>query len=632
MENSKRKKITINQQGLSNGVSGSCYILNVTFEKNGKKLKYLVDAGMFLGEETYNDVQRHEESTLFNGTFPMKDVSSIDSVFITHAHIDHIGRLPYLVKEGFKGTIYVSRGTAELMSPALYDCSNVLSKRKNYPESAKYSSDDVKKTMELVHPVDFEFQGDFKKGNSKKKKSPKKKGKKTGTISPNVVTIYNENHNEVKVHYFANGHLLGSASILLEFNSYNNDGELIDNVNLFYTGDYKEKNIFFNAPQIPPKYYNWPITIITESTYGDSVKAEEPLYQTSPGVSHVNAETGEIFKEDVIRCIADGGSLLVPIIALERTEVILKELKELQDTGILIFMDASDDRNKPIINVIKNCQYIIKYVDEGKRAEAFDKLPVQFDFETGKFKLNANIPILLFGRLANTYLNMFLKSKNLGVELKDRKFVPENFHFCTENPASLLKVPGQRIILSTPGMMNGGSSLTIARIMAENERNWIHFTSFVATGIAKSLIDAPKGSEIVINNLPTKVNATVVQTSEFSGHARQGELLDYINRFHNLKAIIVTHGTPMGKLVFASVLKRKRPDVEQVCVSSRKIYFTITSEGVSRVVNSKIDHYYPIKDSDKKRVTTINPKRKQKGRGKKNKKYGKRRLIDSKFK
>src|SRR3989338_2449940 len=84
--------------GAAREVTGSCYLLQT------KKAKIIVDCGMFQGSD-FNEGKNHD-------SFPF-DPKEIDAVLVTHAHLDHIGRIPKLVKEGFKGKIWLTKGTGD---------------------------------------------------------------------------------------------------------------------------------------------------------------------------------------------------------------------------------------------------------------------------------------------------------------------------------------------------------------------------------------------------------------------------------------------------------------------------------------------------------------------------------------
>ena len=126
-------------------VTGSC-LINVVKFPDGSTKKFLVDCGLFQ-EPKYTDL---------NKTLPFK-AEDINYVVVTHNHIDHIGRLPLLVKNGFHGRIITSRDTSILLRHALNDSYKILNqKAKLLNESVLYSEEDVQKTLALVEGYPFE--------------------------------------------------------------------------------------------------------------------------------------------------------------------------------------------------------------------------------------------------------------------------------------------------------------------------------------------------------------------------------------------------------------------------------------------------------------------------------------------
>lgn len=252
-------------------VTGSCNLAIVKYP-DGETTRFIVDCGLF---------QEKEYST-YNKDFPF-EAKNIEFALVTHNHVDHIGRLPLLIKKGFEGKIYTTKATQVLSRYALADSYKVLkdvAKRNHEPQL--YSETDVDKTKEHIVGYDFE------------------------------VTQYI--NTRTKVTFFKNGHLLGAALILVQL-SY--PGE--EDINLLFTGDYNNKNMFFDVPKLPEWVTKLPLTIIQESTYGD-----------------MNSnEITRVFEENVLGKIADDGSVLCMVFSLGRAQEILYVLKRMQDDGRL---------------------------------------------------------------------------------------------------------------------------------------------------------------------------------------------------------------------------------------------------------------------------------------------------------
>ena len=262
-------------------VTGS---LNPVFVKlpDNECIKFTVDCGLFQERE-------YEE---LNEVLPF-DPQEIEFCLVTHNHVDHIGRLPFLVKKGFTGKIYTTYPTSKLMTPALNDSVRVLrdvSKRRN--KSVLYTEEDVSKAMDLVVPCPY----------------------------GQPIRI----NDRIKVTFIKNGHLVGAALILVQI-SYPG----YDDINILFTGDYNNKNLFFDVDPVPEWILNLPITIVQESTYG---------YMDS-------SEMVKVFRNNILKCIKKEGTAVVPVFSLGRAQEILYEIKCMQDEGVLntdipIFFDG----------------------------------------------------------------------------------------------------------------------------------------------------------------------------------------------------------------------------------------------------------------------------------------------------
>lgn len=262
-------------------VTGSC-ILCIAKYQTGEKIKFAVDCGLFQ-EEKYETL---------NLSLPFNS-KELDFILATHNHIDHIGRLPFAVKEGFYKNIFTTKATKKLMKPALENSCKVLqdlAKRNN--TKPLYDEINVEETLKRVNGCDFNTPVE---------------------VVPNV-----------KVTLFKNGHLPGAALILAQISSYYSE-----DINILFTGDYNNKNVFFDVPELPQWVYDLPLTIVTESTYGEVNSSD--LNQT--------------FESNIIEAVKQNKNIVIPVFSLGRAQEILYLLKKMQDsqkitTNYPIYLDG----------------------------------------------------------------------------------------------------------------------------------------------------------------------------------------------------------------------------------------------------------------------------------------------------
>ena len=273
--------------GAARSVTGSMHLLHV----NGKQI--LLDCGMFQG--------RRAETYERNRTFPF-DPSTIDAVVLSHAHIDHAGNLPNLVKHGFSGQIFCTPATADLCRLMLADSGHIQEKdaefvskknarKKLPPVEPLYTSEDVLPTLELLNEIPYHNAFDVAEG--------------------------------VSVKFFDAGHILGSASVHLTIKEQNKE-----EIHFGFTGD-------VGRPNMPilrdPEFMGHVDALICESTYG--------------GRFHASSQERPNLFLDVIKRTADrGGKIIVPAFSVGRTQDIVYQMNNLKNAGQLpdipIFVDS----------------------------------------------------------------------------------------------------------------------------------------------------------------------------------------------------------------------------------------------------------------------------------------------------
>jgi len=270
--------------GAAKEVTGSKHLI----EFKGKKI--LLDCGMFQG--------KRKEAAEKNSKFSF-DPKEVDAVILSHAHIDHCGSLPMLVKQGFTGPIYSTFATRDLCNYMLMDSAYIQEREAEYLIKEKkevvdhlYDSEDAKKALELFRGVGYEH---------------------SFVVDEGIVACF-----------YDAGHILGSALIHLMF--YDKDTK--ERMSLAFTGDLGRKGLpILRDPQLIQKTD----VLITESTYGD--RLHEALQM-------ISSEFAEVVN-DVCK---QGGKLIIPAFSLERTQEIVYHLNLLTRDGkipnIPVYVDS----------------------------------------------------------------------------------------------------------------------------------------------------------------------------------------------------------------------------------------------------------------------------------------------------
>jgi len=248
-------------------VTGSKHLI----EFNGKKI--LLDCGMFQG--------RRKEADEKNRCFYF-DPKELDAVILSHAHIDHSGLLPYLVKEGFNGPIYSTHATRDLCNYMLIDSAYIQErefeylkkKKKNIGETLLYGTADAEACLRQFHAVSYE---------------------QSFIVEDGIVASF-----------YDAGHILGSAVVHIILY----DKKTKKHTKLCFTGDLGRRNLpILRDPQPIPQTD----VLITETTYGNRL--------------HAALQTIEEDLAVIVNEVAEkGGKLIIPAFALERTQELLYHL------------------------------------------------------------------------------------------------------------------------------------------------------------------------------------------------------------------------------------------------------------------------------------------------------------------
>lgn len=256
-------------------VTGSRYLLDTG------KTRVLIDAGLFQGLKKLR---------LLNWREPAFDPGSVDAVLLTHAHIDHGGYLPRLVRLGYSGPVYTTPASMDLAQLLLLDAAKIqeedasFANRKGYskhrPALPLYTSEDAVAACQLMKPVSF---GDWLEVSS-----------------------------DVRARFLNMGHILGSSMIHVRVG---HDGDATD---IVFSGDVGRYDVPLHSNPDPLPQCDY---LVIESTYGDR--------------EHDHAPVEEQIRDALIRVVERRGTILIPSFAVGRSQLVTLTLRTLINEGRL---------------------------------------------------------------------------------------------------------------------------------------------------------------------------------------------------------------------------------------------------------------------------------------------------------
>ncbi|MGC9046669.1 MAG: MBL fold metallo-hydrolase [Minisyncoccia bacterium] len=430
----------LNFYGAAQEITGSNFLLQ------SGDAKILIDCGLFQGS--------HYCEELNFKPFPYNP-KEIQAVLITHAHLDHIGRLPKLYKDGFRGKIYSTPPTKDLAEFVLLDAAGLLkNEAEKFNQEILYDSNDILEVMKIWE---------------------KRKYHEKIQIGP------------FTAEFFDAGHILGSSFVVIE----------VEGKKIVFSGDLGN----FPEPLIKKtETVDYADYVLIDSTYGDTI--------------HENLSIRKDMLEDAIEeTIKDGGVLMIPSFAMERTQELLFELNEL----------------------IKN--------------QRIPKIPIFIDS-----------PLAI--KLTSIYEKYSLNAEYFNQEEIKIQKTQDLFNFeglkmtlTTNESKAINDVPAPKIIVAGSGMSNGGRILHHERRYLSDPRSMILFIGYQAKGtLGRQILDGVKNVKIFDENI--EVKCKVKNISGYSAHADQNQLLQWLNPMRlSLQKIFAIHCEPERGEKFIQVIK-----------------------------------------------------------------------------
>ncbi|HET8560734.1 MAG TPA: MBL fold metallo-hydrolase [Marmoricola sp.] len=410
----------------------------------------LVDAGLYQGVA---ELRRK------NWQQPPVDPGELDAVVLTHAHLDHCGYLPRLARDGFRGPVLCTEQTSDLATIVLQDSAhlqeedaayaNAMGYSKHRPALPLYDEEDVLKLLPQFKPVGY--------------------GERV-QIGPDVAATLRPA-----------GHILGSATVLLEAGG----------ARAVFSGDLGRPRHPLLPPPAPPPAAD---VVVVESTYGDRVHPPQ-----DPG----------LLADAVRRTIGRGGTVLIPAFAVDRTELVLMELRRLMGKGEI-----------PRVPVYADSPMALATLRVYRRA-LHDPALVRVDLPHGD------------------------------------PFDPGDLH-AVHSPAESeqLNRPGRPcIIVSASGMATGGRVVHHLEHQLADPRNCVVLTGYQAAGTrGRQLVEGARVLKMHGRYIP--VRAEVVEVPHFSVHADAAEIVAWLRQSPvEPSAVYVVHGEPDASAALAERIR-----------------------------------------------------------------------------
>jgi metallo-beta-lactamase family protein len=504
--------------GAAREVTGSMHLLTLDQDR------ILMDCGMFQG--------RRQESDRKNRSLPF-DPGIITNAVLSHAHVDHSGRLPLLTKDRFSGRIICTRATADACGYMLPDSAHIQeadARYLNYKMVRSLLSDikgsprDKARSAKRIHAIKKILKKDREELNADAINEVSRKYH-LKTITP-LYTVADAQHaltffdgipyrspvtvgkNAQCVFYDA-GHILGSAISIIRIHVNGRSA------NVCYTGDIgRFDKPILNNPTLDFDEKDRDIDLlIMESTYGD--RDHEPVTDMAPQLKQVICET-----------VDRGGTVLIPSFAFGRTQEILYYIHQLYHR--------------------KEIPKVPVYVDSPLSAEitrVFSEHPEMYDIQAHREFL----------------------------EKGENPFLFDNVRFTrsVEESMALMRETRPHIVLSASGMCEAGRILHHLRYKIHDEKNTILIVGFMAEHTlgrrilekgeeyeASGRTGAPAMLKFLNKEYPLK--AHVVKLGGFSAHGDRNEMLRFLKTSNlRVKRIALVHGEEAPIQSFADLLQKQ---------------------------------------------------------------------------
>ncbi len=405
--------------------------------------KFLVECGLIQGSK-YTEFQNYDDFAY--------DPREMKYLFITHSHMDHAGRVPKLIKEGFKGRIFITQAGKELLEHAYPDSLHIMqddARQEGF--DPLYDESDIQGTLNLMEGVNYYEPIELEDG--------------------------------LKVTFHDAGHILGSAIVVVEWKGKK----------IVFSGDLGNPPVPLLRPTdfIPEADY-----VLVESAYGGRIHEKR-------------AERKQILEEVIEQTINQGGVLMVPSFAMERTQEMLFELNDLVENNKI-----------PQVPVFMDSPLAIKLLG------VYKEHPEYFNKEA-------------------TYL---IKSGDDIFHFPGLKLTPTS-----DESRAINEVPSPKVIIAGSGMSVGGRILHHEKRYLRDPKSTILFIGFQARGsLGRRILEGAPEVKIHGESVPVKCHIKAI--GGYSAHADQPTLVNWVKKTAEggkLKKVFVVQGEEDSAMALA---------------------------------------------------------------------------------
>lgn len=501
----------IEHHGAQDGVTGSCHQLHMDAANS-----LLIDCGLFQGSEASVDGRTGAGRLAIEFS-----LATIKALVVTHVHIDHVGRIPYLLAAGFKGPILCSEPSAKLLPIVLEDAFK-LGFSRDQKEVERY----IKLVERRLQPLPYK----------------------------QWFTLIETDELCVRIRLQRAGHILGSAYVEIDV-LYPDTG---DTKRIVFSGDLGAPHAPLLMPPEPPERAD---ILVLESTYGDRLHEDR-------------ASRRQRLEAVIEHALQDQGTVLIPAFSIGRTQELLYELEEIIHSKLQAHTDKrplnADEGGSEFANNVSAAHDSKSPLPAGERA----RVRGSNDDAEARFGTNwPQLPIILDSPLATRFTEAYRSLQPYwNQEARERVeagrnplafdnlIMIDNYadHIAVLNRLAQTARPA--IVIAGNGMCSGGRIVNYLKAMLHDPRHDVLFVGYQAKGTPGHAIQqfGPKGGYVELDGERFDIRAKVTSIGGYSAHADQKGLVDFVTGMREWpEEIRLVHGEPQAKQGLAAQLRKQ---------------------------------------------------------------------------